>query len=108
MSNIDLPKSLRIGPFDYTVEDWEPREAANDRRYGEVSHVLLRIRVDTCHGPLQALNTLLHEIMHAIWHQYSMGKDDEEERSIEIMAGAWTQVYRDNPDLLRFIGEAVK
>ena len=50
------------------------------------------------------VDTLLHELFHAIW---SIGqlkeKDQEEERAVAVMASYMTQILRDNPHLVKWI-----
>lgn len=56
----------------------------------------------------KALESLLHEISHAIWWVYRLNDDDKEERIVSVMGMAWTQVYRDNPWLIEWIAESMK
>lgn len=108
MSDPKLPTSLRIGPFDYTVGEFADLEANAINRYGDCNKVLHRIRVDTEHGPLQTMDTLLHEITHAILSEYIWNQNDDEERTVAVVATGFTQVYRDNPYLVEFIAHSIK
>lgn len=53
------------------------------------------------------VDTVLHEVTHAIYWAYVIEDKDEEERIVTTMARAWTQVWRDNPDLLGWLGLAM-
>ena len=43
------------------------------------------------------LDTLLHEIFHAIFWAYGIEDKDEEERTVSTMATGWAAFLRDNP-----------
>jgi hypothetical protein len=49
-----------------------------------------------CDGRVKA-ETLLHEILHAIWDVYSVKKGDGEERIITSLAMGVSACIRDNP-----------
>lgn len=66
------------------------------------------IRLDGGMNPIKAVDTLLHEINHAIYWAYGINDDDKEERVVGTFATAWTQVFRDNPRLLQYITESLK
>lgn len=102
---ITLPSSVRVAAFDVTIEDWKPIAAHASERFGEFSALEMLIRVDSSVNPMKVLDTLIHEILHVIYWAYTMDDIDKEERIVGTMATAWAQIYRDNPDLLRFIGE---
>jgi len=102
-----LPKAIRVGAFDFAVEVLKPMTAGALRRFGEFSAMENCIRVDPNADRIKVLDTLLHEINHAVFWAYNIDDKDDEERTVGHMASAWTQIYRDNPDLLRFISESV-
>lgn len=112
MRGVALPESLRIGAFDVKVERWHPHAAGAQSRYGEWSSLELTVRLDVSVHPLKVLDTLLHEINHAVYWAYGLVDEDNEERTVFTLSKAWTQIYRDNPDLLPWIsavaGDQVK
>ena len=57
---------------------------------------------------MQVLTTLLHEINHAIFNLYHIVNEDEEEDIVTVLGVAWAQVYRDNPELIKFITKSMK
>lgn len=102
------PKSLRIGPYDIKIKSFEHAQALAVGRYGEFSSVELTIRVDFLINPIKSLNTLLHEINHALaWISGITFESADEEAIVQIMANGWVQIYRDNPELLEYIREVV-
>jgi hypothetical protein len=55
------------------------------------------------------VDTLLHEVFHAIWAIGQLkDKGQEEERAVAVMATYMTQVIRDNPHLMRWIAKNLK
>lgn len=57
--------------------------------------------------PVEAANTLLHEILHACWYTAQIQDEDKEERTITAFANQLTQVWRDNPAVIAWIGGAL-
>jgi len=55
----------------------------------------------------RAAETLLHEIMHGVYWAYGIDDKDDEERVVSTMAAGLQQVWRDNPELMAWITEAV-
>jgi hypothetical protein len=100
-----LPSTVRVGPYDCAIEKWSHHQAAGARRWGEFSAIELTIRIQKdmpC--PVKAVDTFLHELGHAIYWAYNIDDGDKEERIITTQATAYTQMYRDNPWLLAWIG----
>lgn len=102
-----LPNSVRVGAFDFRIEDWSPTAAHAERKFGDFCSLQCLIRVDSSVNPMKVLDTLIHEINHAIYWAYCLEAQDNEERTVGTMSTAWVQVYRDNPDLIRFIESTV-
>ena len=103
-----LPDTIRVGPYDFALVRLAMNEAMAKPRLGEFSSRAHRIEiVADAPSKLDALDTLLHEINHAIFWAYQIYDEDKEERTVAMMATAWVQVYRDNPWLIGWIGEAV-
>lgn len=48
-------------------------------------------------------DTLLHEIMHAVFYEYGIQPQDDEERTIRVMSTGLTQVFLDNPEIGKFL-----
>ncbi|MDE2103806.1 MAG: hypothetical protein KGL39_41595 [Patescibacteria group bacterium] len=100
-----LPASVKIGWCTYRIEQWDTREAVAANRYGETCHTTSKIRVDTGYGTQQAASTLLHEIMHAVSAIWAMDDEDGEERTVKIMQHGLSTVWRDNPEVMAWIGQ---
>jgi hypothetical protein len=105
--NAKLPGSMRIGPYDVALEPMSGVKTYATGNVGQFSARELRISYRAeASSSLDALDTLLHEVNHAVFFAYHMREDDKEERIVSMFATAWTQVYRDNPWLIEWIREA--
>jgi hypothetical protein len=99
-----LPSRVRVGPFDYRVEEWPSSAASAREMLGECDRVNLVIRIRTDIPRQQVAETFLHEILHAIWVVGSMYQaGDDEEKLVTKLSINIFQVMRDNPDVMDFI-----
>ena len=103
-----LPRSLKVGPFDFGIEKLIAQRALGKDCFGEFSLCEGRIALQLdMPSPVKAADTLLHEAGHAIYATYVLAEDDKEERIVAAFATAWTQVFRDNPWLLAWLAGAL-
>jgi len=97
-----IPPSIKIGATDYTVriEDTLP-----DDDFGYSDSRLQEIAISKDQNKQAAADTLLHEILHAIWHESGLFaiKRPDEETIVRITSTWLCLVFRDNPDVLTFI-----
>ena len=103
----EFPTSVRIGYHDFTVEEWDVTAAAFASRYGECDHLKKTIRVSRAHGDRKAAETLVHETLHAIFNEWVIQKEDDEERIVSTLSGAICAVWRQNPKAFEWIREQV-
>ena len=103
MSDYILPVSVKIGYRHYVIEHWKGRVGIQAGRFGECDTSLAIIRVDDGWSKEKAANTLLHEIMHAIFFEYNMCDEDDEERIVCTMSNALITVMTDNPIVSLYI-----
>jgi hypothetical protein len=97
-----MPCSVRVADRIYTIEG-DKQLVAEGRCYGYCQVVEKLIQIDTSHGSYQAASTLIHEILHAIYEEYNVHGNDDEERTVRSLERGLMQVFLDNPDLLQFI-----
>lgn len=104
-----LPPSLRIGPYDIkvTVKDI-PLDDDGNTTFGLYSTVKLSIELhqDVPH-PLHAADTFLHEILHGLYGHAGLGAMSSEEQVCTALATGLVQVFRDNPEALKWLTKAV-
>lgn len=105
----ELPKSIRIGPITYKVNAWTPAEAdAQDPPlFGsfDANRGVINILYER-HCAAARLDTVLHEVSHAICWVYKIKPEDSEERIVSTLGTALAQVLIDNPDLRSFIEQS--
>lgn len=63
--------------------------------YGECDKHSRVIRVHRSQPQCQKVDTILHEILHAIWDVYALEEKDDEERMVTCTARGLTCIYRD-------------
>lgn len=99
-----LPERIKVAAFDIKIITFPDREAELRQLFGEFSALDQTIRIDSkIVGTIKGIDTLIHELNHAIYWAYGIYDEDKEERIVGAFATAWTQIYRDNPELLEFI-----
>lgn len=99
-----LPTSLRVGPFDFSMQKWTAQQAQSVNCFGQIAPAELRISIQLdMPSPQKAADTFLHEAGHAIWWTCHLADEDKEERIVAVFAKAWLQVFRDNPLILPWI-----
>ena len=76
--------------------------------FGDFTYINTRIRIDKDLKKGALVDTLIHEINHAAYAIGQLKKDDDEERIVSVFASIWTQIYRDNPHLLKFIQKELR
>ena len=103
---MELPKSIRVGFRTYRIEDWRPQSAASRGVYGEHSSMEGEIRIDRSYGPIKTADTLLHELLHACFAVGALQDNDDEERTVTVLAHQMTQVMRDNRELVEWLAWA--
>ena len=99
-----MPCSVRVADRIYTIEV-DNELAAEERCDGYCQVVEKLIQIDTSHGGYQTASTLIHEILHAIYEEYNVNGNDDEERTVRSLERGLMQVFLDNPDLLQFIAQ---
>lgn len=100
---MELPKQVKIGWRVFRIEAFDPLEAIGKDRYGECNKVSGVIRVDTVHGARQSAETLLHEILHAMFSIFRMREKDDEEDIVQTASHGLASIWVDNPDVMAWI-----
>jgi len=95
---------VKIGGMDIEVY----KLPGDSEFFGDFSYINTRIRIDQDLKKGALVDTLIHEINHAAYAIGQLKKDDDEERVVSVFASIWTQIYRDNPHLLKFIQKELR
>ena len=97
-------KSVRVGPFDVAIDTLTGEE--RDRCFGTFSETTLTILLrEKFQNDQQMAETLLHELLHAIFCVGGVKPKDPEERIISQTSTVMASVIRDNPNLMRWLQE---
>ena len=107
--SVRLPAKIELGYKTFTVQTFDP---------GPLGHLAgainrfrdkIAINVDQPNG-YEAVNTVIHECVHAIYWLSDLGKQDsednseaEEERIVTAISNGFTELFRRNPDLVQWI-----
>ena len=105
MSTNPLPGIIRVGPFDMRILPWAHQEAATRGKFAEFTVPEFAIRIDVSMPPAKIVDSLIHELNHAIFWVYGIEDRDKEERLVGTLATAWTAIFRDSPEVLDCISK---
>ena len=97
-------KSVRIGPFDiiFTTLVGEER----DKCLGTYSETSMAISLrDTFPSDQQMAETILHELLHAMFSVAGIQDKDSHERTVSLLSTCMAQVIRDNRKLTDWLQE---
>jgi hypothetical protein len=94
------PKRVKISALDFNIE-YVP---LNEQLFGDFSYLNSRIRIEKNLSGPPLVDTILHEMNHAVWRVWQLkDRKEDEERVVAVMAGAWTQIFRDNPEFSKWM-----
>lgn len=92
----ETPTHIRIGGFDYQIEEVDKLNNGRADLNGEINYSKLTIRVDKDHAPQFRQAVLWHEVIHGIADQAGI---ELEESVVTALGYGIIQVLRDNPQL---------
>ena len=90
---------VRIGPFDVNITF----VSLNGEMFGDFSYMHSRIRIEKSLRGSILVDTLLHEIFHAMYAVGQLQRKDKEERIVSTFSVLSSGFYRDNPELIKFL-----
>lgn len=105
------PTSVKVGTSLYSVNvvDEFPRGEDYQGHYGMTNVVSEEIYVSSKQGAGQMLDTVCHEVMHAIINRAGLRLSDEDEEKMISQLVPWLLVVlQDNPKLVAYLTEKVK
>ena len=103
-----VPDSIRIAGHKIKIETFGLDASAISGIYGAFHGIRNVIIFCDELDKVTGLDTMIHEIGHAIYHFYNITDEDVEERIVNQMGVAWAQVWVDNPDLVKFLNYVVR
>jgi len=91
---------VKIAAVDFDIE-YVP---LNEELFGDFSYLNSRIRIEKNLSGPPLVDTILHEMNHAVWKVWQLkDRKEDEERVVAVMAAAWTQIFRDNPGFSKWM-----
>lgn len=105
-----VPKTLKIGALDYKFQVVkELKEADGTTSWGEIEYETYTISAERVQpSAASAADTLLHEILHAIWRETSLNETidaEVEEKIVRTLTTGLVGVLRDNPAVVRWLAK---
>ena len=112
MNRIKIPAEIKVAGTDVSILEIDEDYIHMNNVFGQYCRRTASIVVSTSTPKSRAVDTLLHEIIHAAFDTYLMEiaikSDDPEESIVTMMATSLTQIFRDNPQLLSYIQQELK
>lgn len=107
----NIPTTIRIGPYDYTVivdseRIKELERETSSELYGITSPGILEIALQPNVADMVLRETLLHELIHALFYNTGISErftDKTEEQIVRALSPALFSLLRDNPALVACI-----
>jgi len=98
-----LPTKVKVGPHVYTVQ--EKPEITHEGRscWGLCDRHALTVDVISTQQPSHALDTVLHEFLHAVWNASGIPDEIDEELVVSRLAQGLAALFVDNPKLIEWI-----
>lgn len=97
---LNLPKSVRVGFFVYTIEAISAELADAKGLYGYADNNTNEIKVSDGLNDQQLLNTVLHEVLHAIHWIHGLHDDSTEEEFTNLSTNGLCAFFADNPEFV--------
>lgn len=103
-----LPATIRVCGFTISINFMSDLKSYSEGNFAYFSSLCQEITIRKGMPSSEKLvDSLIHELNHAVFHYYGIGKDDCEERIVATLGKAWTQIFADNPGLARWIEETL-
>jgi hypothetical protein len=100
------PEVIKVGPYDIRVADETDEDMAHDF-YGTFSRLQLEIRMRPGQPRVCEVDTLIHELLHALFFVGDI-RSKREETIVTRLATGLTQVLRDNPGFRTWLDDTLK
>jgi hypothetical protein len=110
-TELDMPKTLKIGPFIWRVIEMEELEVAQTNNIGYCDPSELTIAVSPRIHPQRQGEVMLHELIHACFRTGDLNIEDEkidEEKIVSVLGIQMIQIMRDNPEVFRWIDQKIR
>ncbi len=101
-----LPTYINILSTEYSLFAYDKQIPGTEDDWGLCDKDKRIISIRWNRDPVANVDTLIHEILHAIWYEYQMCEEGEEEEiCVGKLASGLAKVMKRNPVLLDWIKE---
>lgn len=104
----NFPEKIKVGPYLYNIHEVDGQWSEDHEAHGKCNTQTHNIWINTTYDSAHVLDTLLHELLHALWSQYNLKDKEEEEDVVTRLATGLVQLLLDNKHLLKFIKESLR
>ena len=105
---IQLPSQVKVGPYLYQVHHRDEEWYDQTESHGQCHNSKQQIDVYVTGNDRVDLDTLWHEINHALWWMFNLEeKKDDEEKIVRTLSTGQLMVLVDNPQLQKLFREVV-
>lgn len=102
------PEHVRVMGRDYLIT-YEDVALLGTDSLGRCHHALCRIVIQNGQHPVEEADTVLHEILHAVWYCMSVAEGGaDEEAVVRRLASGMMAVFMDNKHILQYFSEMQK
>jgi hypothetical protein len=102
-----LPPTMRVGAYDFRLIPVRGNVASSSGDRGAMSSQCQEIRFkEDLPTRYEAVEVVLHELMHALWWVSDLEDKPEEEHAVAMFGMNLMGVFRDNPWLIHWIQSA--
>ena len=107
MTKHKIPTTVHVAPYDVTIGHLTGEEAAKNFGMFVPEHMAIRIRSEFS-TPQQAADTVLHEVLHAVWQVAGLSPKDSEERIVATLSTSLCGLIQRNEHLVDWLVAALK
>ena len=106
---MQTPDKIKIGYKNYKLEEWKQTVASANEASGQFFSKEGVIGYAKYEKGVAHVNTLLHELIHAIVYQWNIELDDKVEETIATtLSNGLTTIFVDNPKLLDYLKDKIQ
>jgi hypothetical protein len=101
-----IPTPIKVGTLTYTVETFFPLKdpETNEEVAGLCVFDTQTIKVNGIAASNEyVVDTVLHELLHAVWSERGLPKTPKEERAVKALGTGLVALFQDNPKLLAWV-----
>ena len=103
------PKIVRVNGKSYTLNFNPKNPLIEYANHGFCDNAKQTIHIEGDQTAFEECDTVIHELLHAVWSQMSLTDLDDqlEERIVRALGTGLTGLFSDNPKLLDYIKTAI-